>query len=127
MNEGKDNLDQFLLDHIDTIPHLEALLLLWKSRPRPWSVEKMSRALFIEPGGTKSILDDLVQQELIVPDADSPETYHYEPSTERDRVVASVDAAYRTELIRISRLIHSKPSAAVRAFALAFRLKKDKE
>jgi hypothetical protein len=36
-----------------------------------------------------------------------------------------VDATYRRELVRISSMIHSKPSPAVRQFARAFRLKKD--
>ena len=41
--------------------------------------------------------------------------------------MAAVDTTYRRELIRVSRLIHSKPSAAVREFARAFRLKKERD
>ena len=46
---------------------------------------------------------------------------------DKDELIAAVDSAYRKELIRISRLIHSKPSAAVREFARAFRIKKDRD
>jgi hypothetical protein len=35
---GKE-VDQFILVEIDSVPHLEALLLLWNSKPRKWSLE----------------------------------------------------------------------------------------
>jgi hypothetical protein len=30
----KKEVDQFILDEIDSVPHLEALLLLWNTRPK---------------------------------------------------------------------------------------------
>lgn len=119
-------VDRFLLDQIDTVPHLEALLLLWNRRPKSWAVEEMAKELYLAPAPTQAILDDLVRQGLIVLTPDF-ETYRYGSNPERDRLVGSVDSTYRRELIRITRLIHSKPSSAVRAFAQAFRLKKDRE
>jgi len=119
------NIDQFLLDQIDTIPHLEALLLLWNSRPKKWSLEDMAQALFVATDAAKEILDDLARRDLIVSGAFG--NYHYETSPQRDQLVADVDSTYRKELIRVSLLIHSKPSSAVREFARAFRLKKDRE
>lgn len=118
-------VDQFLHKQIDTVPHLEALLLLWNSRPKPWSVLEMANGLYISSDAAKVILDDLVRQDLIAVDYGSPKSYRYEAAPERDDLLASVDLIYRQELIRVSRLIHSKPSAAIRAFARAFRLKKD--
>ncbi len=129
--KGRGDVDQFLHDHIDTVPHLEALLLLWNSRPKRWSVEDMSKALFLPPEAAKEILDDLVRQHLVMRISVTVEAYHYEAEVgaeaDNDQLIAAVDSTYRRELIRVSRLIHSKPSAAVRAFAKAFRLKKDRE
>ncbi len=118
--------DKFLLEKIDTVPHLEALLLLWNKRPKSWAVEEMAKELYLAPEPTRAILDDLVRQELIVL-APAPGGYRYEPEAERDRLIGSVDSIYRRELIRVTRLIHSKPSSAVRAFAQAFRLTKDRD
>ena len=125
--DGKYNVDQFLRDQIDTVPHLEALLLLWNSRPKAWTIVDMANALFLAPESAKEILDDLVRQRLIVPVSGIGESYRYESEPAKDQLLAAVDSTYRRELIRISRLIHSKPSAAVRAFARAFRIKKDRE
>ena len=118
-------VEQFLRDQIDTVPHLEALLLLWNSRPKPWSVEDVAEGLFVPPKAAKDVLDDLARLGLIAAASGSAATYHYEPQPDRDRIVDAVHSTYRRELIRVSRLIHSKPSAAVREFARAFRLKKD--
>lgn len=99
--------------------------MLWTSRPKSWSVEEMAKGLYVDPESAKRILEDLIRQHLVVITAGLPAGYRYEPDPDRDRIVGSVDSTYRRELIRVSRLIHSKPSAAVRAFARAFRLKKD--
>jgi hypothetical protein len=102
-------------------------LLLWNSRPKSWSIEDTSKGLFVSPEAAKEILEDLDRERLIVDDSGAGLAYHYQSESERDRLVGAVDLAYRRELIRITRLIHSKPSAAVRAFARAFRIKKDRE
>ena len=129
LSDSSPDVDRFLREKIDTVPHLEALLLLWNSRPRPWSVHEMAKALFLAPDLTKAILDDLVRHRLVGLGSSGAtyEGYFYEPEPDRDDLVAAVDASYRRELIRVSRLIHSKPSASIREFARAFRLKKEGE
>ena len=124
-HRDRDEVDRFLQDNIDTVPHLEALLLLWNTRPQPWSVVEMAGRLFLSPDAAADILEDLLRERLIVMALDAPGSYVYEEERSRDRLLASVDSTYRRELIRVSRLIHSKPSAAVRAFARAFQLKKE--
>ncbi len=129
MNNREDEravVDRFLLEQIDTVPHLEALLLLWNQRPRAWSVDEMAKALFLAPEATREILDNLARNCLIMSEGDA-ENYRYRPDQYTDPLLSLVDSAYRHELVRISRLIHSKPPAAVREFAKAFRLKKERE
>jgi hypothetical protein len=127
--DSNRNVDQFLQDQIDTIPHLEALLLLWNGRPKLWPLEDMAKALYLSTESTKIILDDLVRLRLAGLESceGRGEKYCYASEPTRDYLMAAVDATYRRELIRVSRLIHSKPSAAVREFARAFRLKKDSD
>ncbi len=121
------DVDQFVLEQIDTVPHLEALLLIWKSRPQPWSVEEMARALYLSAEQTQNLLQDLAQRNLLLPSGNAQQYCYLPNSKERDELLEAVDRAYRRELIRISRMIHSKASPAVREFARAFRLKKDKD
>ena len=123
----RPDVDQFLQDQIDSIPHLEALLLLWNSRPKEWSVEEMANALYLSPEAAKEILEDLVRRRLVAAIIGTNVSFRYDPAPDKDELISALDSTYRRELIRITRMIHSKPSAAVRAFARAFRIKKDRD
>jgi hypothetical protein len=126
-DNDRSEVDRFLLERIETVPHLEALLLLWNSRPKTWSADALAEALYVSPDLTREILDDLVRKNLVALSASPATGYFYESEAARDRLTGLVDLAYRRELIRITRLIHSKPSAAIREFARAFRLRKEHE
>jgi hypothetical protein len=120
-------VDQFILDEIDSVPHLEALLLLWRSAPQRCSAAQLAEQLYIHSGHAAAIAEDLHRRGLIAREHGSAAGFFYDMhSEERNRLIEAVDATYRRELIRISGIIHSKPSPGVRAFADAFRLRKDK-
>jgi predicted ArsR family transcriptional regulator len=129
MNEETPHIkevDEFILEQIDTVPHLEALLLLWNSQPRQWSVEEMASALYVSSGVARNILQTLARRGLLVGGRGVPEWYRYE-SGKRDSLIQAVEATYRRDLIRISRMIHSKAAPGIREFAQAFRFTKDRE
>jgi len=121
-NSLHPEVDRFILGEIDSVPHLEALLLLWNSRPRQWSLEELAAYLYIPVERTRQLLYDLQQRELVVM---HDNRCLYNSSDARDRLMGAVDSTYRRELVRISNMIHSKASPAVREFARAFRFKKD--
>ena len=115
------DVDRFILDEIESVPHIEALLILWNSRPRTFSAEELARLLYLPQERTRQILQDLQQQSLVITGVG----YAYNPAQPRDRLMPEVDRTWRRELVRLSNLIHSKASPAVREFARAFRFKKD--
>jgi hypothetical protein len=118
----RSEVDQFIIDEIESVPHLEALLLLWNSSPRQWSLEEMAHALYLTPEQTQPVLRDLAQRRLIVMDSNFSA---YNVDHPRHELIALLDQTYRREVVRISTMIHAKPSASVRAFARAFKLTKD--
>ncbi len=125
---SRKQVDDFIRDEIDTVPHLEALLLLWNSRPKQWAVEEMSNALYVESGMSRGILQGLARRGLLVAEPGTTESYRYASvSSERDSLIEALDVTYRRDLIRISRTIHSKAGPAIREFAQAFRFTKDRE
>lgn len=115
-------VDQFVLDEIDSVPHLEALLLLWKNHPRSWAADELARALYLRTDSTQTLLHDLENRGLVILQA---EGWTFNVQSAKAELMESVDTVYRRELVRISGMIHSKASPAVRQFARAFRLKKD--
>jgi hypothetical protein len=124
----EDKVYTFVLDQIETVPHLEALLLLWNSRPQPWTVENLSKRLYVSTEIVDALLDDLVRRHLIVCVQGSPDGYRYESSSiGQDQLLSTLDSTYRRETVRISTMIHSKPSSSVREFARAFRFRKEQD
>ena len=127
-NQEEDEVYQFIFENIDSVPHLEALLLLWNSRPAKWSPEDLAKRLYIQRNAARDLLQDLNREEIIAPVAETAEQFYYQTkSPEMDRLIGRVDETYRKQIVRVSTLIHSKASSAVRDFARAFRFTKKRE
>lgn len=124
-SDNERDADRFILDEIDSVPHLEALLLLWSSRPQSWSDEELGKRLYLENSAAMAILEDLQRRGLIAAVPREPRQFRYEPS-ERDGLLAAVETAYRMDLVRISTMIHRKAPASVLEFARAFRFTKER-
>lgn len=123
-NPTQKAVDEFILEEIDAIPHLEALLLLWNSRSREWSFEAMANAIYLSLDATQTVIADLERRGFVVLTDNHRFLYR---STDRDQLIELVDKTYRREIVRISNMIHSKPAASLREFARAFRLKRDRD
>jgi len=117
-------VERFLLDSIDTVPHLEALLLLFQSPTSAWTDVQLAARIYVSEKQASSILDDLTRRALIVRLEHSPATYQYVArSPEQSALLDRVALSYRTQLVQLTRFIHSNASSSVRDFARAFRLK----
>jgi hypothetical protein len=125
---GRSEADEFIDACIDSVPHLEALLLLWNQTGKAHTAEETARYLYIETSRAAAILQDLERLGLSVSEPGPPAAYRYASgSPDRDRVMVEVDRTYRRELVRVTRMIHSKGSQGARAFARAFRFTKKDE
>lgn len=123
---GREQVDRFLVDEIDTVPQLEALLLIWNRRPKKWYCSEIAKALYISQELAQEVINHLVLHHLLVKVENSSDCYALRTdSPEKEQLLASLDAMYRRELVRVSNLIHAKASRAVRDFASAFRFKKE--
>lgn len=125
-NPGKQDVDRFITEEIDSVPHLEALLLVWRRRPGTWLADDMAQMLYVPPQSAERLLQDLAQRGLVAMIPGEPARYAYQSvSSEEDSLLEAIDITYRRELVRISNMIHSKAPAAVREFARAFRFTRD--
>ena len=117
-------VERFLLDSIDTVPHLEALLLLFQSPATVWSDVQLAARIYVSERQASAILEDLTRRSLIARVEPSPAKYQYiARSPEQSALLDQVARSYRTQLVQVTRFIHSNASASVRDFARAFRLK----
>jgi DNA-binding MarR family transcriptional regulator len=117
-------VEQFILDSIDTVPHLEALLLIFQTPGTAWSVQELAARIYVNDKQAAAILDDLTRRALITRVEQSPAKYQFiSRSQDQTQLLDQVAQAYRTQLVQVTRFIHSNASASVRDFARAFRLK----
>jgi hypothetical protein len=118
----------YILEKIDSVPHLEAVILLWNSRPVGWTAEELASRLYVPSERAVEIMQDLIRQQLAQQAPGPPPRFSYLPrNDEQNEWMFRVDTAYRREIVRISTMLHSKASPSVREFARAFRFKKDRD
>jgi predicted ArsR family transcriptional regulator len=127
LTELPPDVVRFIEEQIDTVPHLEALLLLWENRSSRWTVQQAAARLYVPAAAASSILDELVRRDFVQAETEEGKLYYrYQcPRDEQGEHVARVAAVYRRHTVQVASLIHSKASTAVRDFARAFRFRKD--
>jgi predicted DNA-binding transcriptional regulator YafY len=115
---------RFIQERIDSVPELEALLMMSEDL-RAWSAAEISRRVYVSPEKAAAILEALVRQKLVAPGA-AAGVFEFRPTDEQERdLIAAVMLSYRKNLSLIATLIHEKASGSIREFARAFDLKKD--
>lgn len=117
---------RFVRDHIDTVPHMEALLLLWESAPKAWTEAELAARLYVDADTAKRIVHDFARRKLVLPGDPASRGYVYHPANEYAGLLPQVAENYRRHLIPLARFIHSKGSPAMREFARAFKFKDER-
>ncbi|HYC56332.1 MAG TPA: hypothetical protein VEL28_15475 [Candidatus Binatia bacterium] len=119
-----DNVKRLIAEAIDSVPELEAVLLLREHSDRTWTAEQAGERLYVSKPVAAHVLSVLAERGFA---SESHGAYRYAPSSgDIALVVDQLATAYSRHLIEVTHLIHAKPSASVRRFAEAFRLRKDK-
>lgn len=118
------DLKQFLIEQIDSVADLEALLLVRRESGEPWTPERLAGRLYVDRATAIAILDGLERRGFLVA---GDAGYAYDPRDESLRAAAGrLAELHATHLIPMTRVIHSKPSANIRRFADAFRFREKK-
>jgi hypothetical protein len=120
-----DPVAQFIVDKIDSVAQLEALLLLRNNPERQWSVRDLAARLYIEERPTAELLSRLSARGFIAAIGENP-VYRYQPnSSETRQILDKVAETYSKHLLPVTNLIHSKAKSRIQEFADAFKFRKD--
>lgn len=121
-----DELKQFVLTSIPSVPFLEAMLLLRNETAHAWDARRLARRLYISERVATRLLDDLHAGGLTQISDRAPPSYRYGPTAESMRMmVDQLAAAYAVNLVEITNLIHSGSAKKTQHLAEASRLCKD--
>ena len=113
---------RFIEQHVDSVPHLETLLLLRETAPRPWTVDEIARRIYLPRERVEAVLRDLLARQWLEPLA---EAFVFSSHPPDPAVIEQVAVAYRQNLVRVAEAIHRKAPTPVLDFARAFQLRKD--
>jgi hypothetical protein len=118
-----ERVRRLIVDAIDSVSELEALLLFRANADRTWTPEEAGARLYVSELVATHVLAVLATRGFFACEGGR---YQYRPVTnDIDEAVTALAAAYATNLIGVTHLIHAKPSVSVLQFAEAFRLRKD--
>lgn len=115
-------LRRFVLAKIDSVPMLEALLLL-RSRAGGWTPRELAERLYLAEPRVDALLRALCRAGLARSEAGQ---VHYAPGP--PHVAATVDelaSVYSRHVVRVTELIHSRVDRKAHDFADAFNLRRD--
>ena len=114
-----------IVEYIDSVPALEALLVMRRLPDRAWTLSTLAAELYTDPRRLAPILTDLSARGLCGSPGDGGEAQYtaLPASTELARRIDALAAVYAHNLVAVTNLIHSKPRASVRGFSDAFRLR----
>lgn len=125
-NKISEDVLDFLVRRIDSVPHLEALLLLWESPNVAWTEGEVAARVYVSRDKAREILKDLARHGFILK-AETSDGYLYQPAWDEALLLPKVAATYRQHLVHVASLIHAKAnSGSVHEFARAFQfIRKD--
>ncbi|MBA4312386.1 MAG: hypothetical protein C0417_07125 [Chlorobiaceae bacterium] len=115
-------IKRVIITSVESVPHLEALLMTQKNPEVSWDAELLARTIFIQPKVAEGLLVKLSSAGFLKKLAESqPQKYDYVyPVLETRQLLDELAALYSKHLILITNLIHDK-SSNVQKFADAFK------
>ncbi len=122
-----NDIKQFLLVNIESIPQLEALLLLRRHQDQQLSCETVAERLYINPHDASEALRKLASRGLIVTETHG-ERSMFQYNYTNQAVVQAVDRLadlYTKYLIPVTNFIHQRPLKSLQEFSDAFKFNKD--
>lgn len=123
-----DDVRQFIVECIDSIAQLEALLLVRGSPQVDWTADAIAKRLYIGEQEASVILQRLCAGGFLIASPERSLLYRYQVgSPELGQTVDRLADLYSRYLIPVTNLIHGKPRTRVQEFADAFKLKSDKD
>jgi calcineurin-like phosphoesterase family protein len=121
-----EDLRRFILTSVESVPYLEALLLMRGEAATVWNIGLIARRLYIGEKQTGEIVKALQGAGLIVNKDHDPDNWCYRPaSSELASMIDRLADFYAGNLLAVTHLIHSLDKRKAKQFSEAFIWRKD--
>jgi hypothetical protein len=121
-----EDLRRFILTSIPSVPFVEAMLIYREARGAAVSNELIARRLYMAEKAAAGVIEQLYQAGIVAAAGADPVSYRFNPaSPELAAMLETLAAYYRSHLVEVTDLIHSRTARRAQQFADAFKLRKD--
>lgn len=121
-----EDLRRFILTSIPSVPFVEAMLIYRDARGAAVSNEFLAKRLYMPEKSAAEVIELLYQSGIVEAAGADPVSHRYRPaSPELASMLEMLAAYYRSHLVDVTELIHSRTARRAQQFADAFKLRKD--
>jgi hypothetical protein len=121
-----DDVRRFILTSVDSVPWLEALLLLRSEAQVAWDAPQVARRLYIGEKQAAELLASLNSAGMVRMLPGSPPLCAYAPSSDELRsMIDRVAEMYVSHLKEVTEIIHATAEKKAQQFADAFRIRQE--
>lgn len=100
-----DEVREFIIRHIATVPQIEALLLIWSSPERRWSLRQVATRIYTSDAEAAQALEGLCTAGLLVHKEGG---FVLDSSAENVDMIRKLKEVYARYLIPVTDVIHGK-------------------
>ena len=117
------DLKEFIGRYIHSVAQLEILLMLRSEPHRSWTPQEVTQKLYLQVEMTSQLLEEIVQRGLATKTENG---FYYRPISDLDRdAIDRLAQIYQERRVAVIAEIFSKPKDSLRAFADAFRMRRE--
>jgi hypothetical protein len=119
-----EDLRRFVLRSVPSIPFVEALLIFRDLAAKALAIEALAKRLYVSERDAAQIVEQLRAAQVIQPAAEGT-GHRYAPDPGLVDVLELLARYYRSHLVEVTALIHSRTGRMAQHFADAFKIRKD--
>lgn len=120
-----EDLRRFLLTSVPSVPFVEALLIFRDAHGQSVDTPLIARRLYMSDKAAAEVIGQLAAAGMVRPVDASAAAHRFAPEGELGAMVEMLVAYYRSHLVEVTDLIHSKKGRMAQQFADAFKWRKD--
>ena len=121
-----EDLRRFILTSIPSVPFVEAMLIFRAASGNPIGNDVVAKRLYMGDKPAAEVIQQLCDARIIGQVEGDAQRHRYAPdSPELAAMLDTLADYYRTHLVDVTDMIHSKTARKAQQFADAFKLRKD--
>jgi hypothetical protein len=125
-NEFPTDVVRFIELNIDSVAELEGLLFIRTEIHHQWDITSLTKLLYINSHMAQQLISTFQQRGFVDVTSANEQKFNYRPNNPgTENLIDRLATLYRERPVAVISLIYSKPNNKAKAFADAFRLRKE--